>query len=287
MQVRLADEGGFMAIEHERNVSADSIDLDAYLARIGYSGCLDPTVETLWGLHFGHATCIPFENLDILLGRGIALDLKSLQAKLVERRRGGYCFEHNTLFAAVLESLGFATTRLAARVRFGSQTIRPRSHMLLSVAVDGEPWLADVGFGGGGLLYPIRLNENDDVRQGAWSYRVFAEGEVHVLQSLRPEGWFDLYAFTQEIQYPVDYIVSNHFTSTYPDSPFVRSLVAQRNGPEVRWALHDRELAEERPDGKATRTLPDDDTLLAILADIFSLRFPAGTRFHSRSAPLI
>jgi N-hydroxyarylamine O-acetyltransferase len=268
-----------MAIEHERNDGADSIDLDAYLARIGYSGCLDPTVETLRGLHFGHATCIPFENLDILLGRGITLDLKSLQAKLVERRRGGYCFEHNTLFAAILESLGFAVTRLAARVRFGSKTIRPRSHMLLSVDVDGEPWLADVGFGGEGLLYPICLHQEDEARQGVWRYRVYPEGEVHVLQSLHAEGWFDLYAFTREIQYPVDYIVSNHFTSTYPDSPFVRSLVAQRNGPDVRWALHDRELAEERPDGKATRSLPDDDALLATLADVFHLHLPVGTRF--------
>ena len=230
-------------------------------------------------MHFAHATRIPFENLDILLGRGISLDLKSLQAKLVDGRRGGYCFEHNTLFAAVLESLGFAVTRLAARVRFGSNTIRPRSHMLLSVAIDGEPWLADVGFGGEGLLYPIRLDREDEVRQGEWSFRVRVEGEVHVLQSLHAEGWFDLYAFTQEPQYAVDYVVSNHFTSTYPDSPFVRSLVVQRTSPEVRWTLRDRELTEERPDRTTTTTLPDDEALLATLADVFTLHFPPGTRF--------
>jgi N-hydroxyarylamine O-acetyltransferase len=268
-----------VADQHDPDDRESLVDLDGYLARTGYSGCLDPTVETLRGLHFAHATKIPFENLDILLGRGIALDLKSLQVKLVERRRGGYCFEHNTLFAAVLESLGFAVTRLAARVRFGSQTIRPRSHMLLSVDIGSEPWLADVGFGGEGLLYPIRLHQKDEDRQGAWRYRVYDEGDVHVLQSLHSEGWFDLYAFTRELQYPVDYVVSNHFTSTHPDSPFVRSLVAQRNGPDVRWTLHDRELAEERPDGKTATTLPDDDALLATLADVFTLQFPAGTRF--------
>jgi N-hydroxyarylamine O-acetyltransferase len=276
-----------MAIEHERDDGADSIDLDAYLARIGYSGCLDPTVETLRGLHFGHATCIPFENLDILLGRAISLDLHALQAKLVAGGRGGYCFEHNTLFAAALESLGFTVTRLAARVRFGSTAIRPRSHMLLSVEIDGQPWLADVGFGGEGLLEPTRLDQEDQVRQAAWCYRVCVEGDTHVLQSLHADGWFDLYSFTREPQYPVDYVVSNHFTSTYPHSPFVRSLLVQRTSPLVRWTLHDLELTEDRPDGKTTLTLPDDDTLLAILADIFSLRFPAGTRFHSRSAPLI
>ena len=187
--------------------------------------------------------------------------MRSLQAKLVTGRRGGYCFEHNTLFAAVLESLGFAVTRLAARVRFGSNAIRPRSHMLLSVAVDGEPWLADVGFGGEGLLYPIRLNEEDGARQGQWRFRVCAEGQIHVLQSLHAEGWFDLYAFTQEPQFSVDYVVSNHFTSTYPHSPFVRSLIAQRNSLEARWTLHDRELTEERPDRKTTINLPDDEAL--------------------------
>jgi N-hydroxyarylamine O-acetyltransferase len=268
-----------MAIEHDRGDGDDVIDLGAYLGRIGYSGRLDPTIETLRCLHVAHATHIPFENLDILLGRGIALDLKSLQAKLVTGRRGGYCFEQNTLFAAVLESLGFAVIRLAARVRFGSKAIRPRSHMLLSVAVDSEPWLADVGFGGEGLLYPIRLNEEDEVRQGQWQFRVCADGEVRVLQSLHADGWFDLYAFTQEPQFSVDYVVSNHFTSTFPQSPFVRSLIAQRNSLDARWTLHDRELTEERPDRKTTINLPDDEALLVTLADVFTLEFPAGTRF--------
>jgi N-hydroxyarylamine O-acetyltransferase len=269
-----------VAVLDDRNDIDEPIDLGAYLARIGYAGRLDPTVETLRGLHFAHATQIPFENLDILLGRGIALDLKSLQAKLVDGHRGGYCFEHNTLFAAVLESVGFAVTRLAARVRFGSQTIRPRSHMLLSVAVDGEPWLADVGFGGDGLLYPVRLNQEDEIRQGEWSFRVVIEGESHVMQSLHTDGWFDLYAFTQEPQYSVDYVVSNHFTSTYPQSPFVRSLVVQRNSPEARWILRHWELTEERPDRKTTTIVPDDETLLSTLADVFNLYFPKGTHFR-------
>jgi N-hydroxyarylamine O-acetyltransferase len=268
-----------VAIEHDQDETDERIDLGAYQARIGYSGRLDPTVETLRGLHLAHATLIPFENLDILLGRGIALDLKSLQSKLVENRRGGYCFEHNTLFAAVLESLGFAVTRLAARVRFGAKTIRPRSHMLLCVAVDGEPWLADVGFGGEGLLEPIRLNHHDPVRQGEWSYRVCVEDEVHVVQSLHAEGWFDLYAFTREPQHAVDFVVSNHFTSTYPDSPFVRSLVAQRNSPEARWTLRDRELTEERRGRKTMANIVDDEALLVTLAEVFALHFPAGTHF--------
>jgi N-hydroxyarylamine O-acetyltransferase len=261
------------------------LDIGAYLSRIGYAQHLDPTIETLSGLHFAHATRIPFENLDILLGRPIAIDLASLQSKLVTNRRGGYCFEQNTLFAAVLESVGFRVTRLAARVRFGSTAIRPRSHMLVSVAIDDGAWLADVGFGGEGLLYPIRIDCDEEVRQGAWTFRVIAEGEIKVLQSLHADGWFDLYAFTREPQYAVDFEVSNHFTSTYPRSPFVQSLIVQRSGLDRRWTLRNRELSEQSHDAITLATLPDDDALLATLAEVFNLNFPAGTRFRYSAEP--
>ncbi len=277
-----------MAGERDHEEGEDPIELDAYLARIRYAESRDPTIETLRGLHFAHATQIPFENLDIVLGRSIALDLKSLQSKLVEGRRGGYCFEQNTLFAAVLEVLGFAVTRLAARVRYGSTAIRPRSHMLLSVEIEGNPWLADVGFGGDGLLFPIRLDLDDEIQQGAWSFRVRSEGDIRVLQSLHPGGWFDLYAFTPEPQYPVDYVVSNHFTSTYPLSPFLQSLVVQRTSLDARWILRNRELTEQRPDRQTTIALSDDDAVLVTLADVFGLHFPAGTTFRyatSSTAP--
>lgn len=113
-----------------------ALDLQAYLRRIGYQGAVEPTRRVLEALHLAHATHIPFENLDILLGRPIALDLASLQSKLVARRRGGYCFEHNLLFAAVLREFGFEPTLLAARVRFRTTAVLPRTHMLL--LVEGE-----------------------------------------------------------------------------------------------------------------------------------------------------
>jgi N-hydroxyarylamine O-acetyltransferase len=258
-----------------------NVDLDAYLARIGYEGELAPTLETLRGLHFAHATRIPFENLDILLGRPIALDLDSLQKKLVAGGRGGYCFEHNSLFAAALESLGFEVTRLAARVQMGAATIRPRTHMLLSVAVDGEAWLADVGFGGGGLLHPIPLRPGEGDRQFERRFRLDVNGDVRVLQSLRREGWLDLYTFTMEPQYGVDYEVANHYTSTHPHSPFTRTVIAQRNSPEGSRILRNRVLTEERPGQEPTMTtLPDDDALLGALYEHFGLRFPQGTRFR-------
>jgi len=271
-----------MRDEAGRKAGEFNLDLGAYAARIGYTGGLDPTLETLKGLHFAHSTSIPFENLDILLGRPISLELPWLQAKLIAGHRGGYCFEQNTLFAAVLESLGFTVTRLAARVRFGSKEIRPRLHMLLSVEIGGEPWLADVGFGRLGPIYPIRLDQPLAVHQSTWTLRLKREAGLHVLQSFQSDGWFDLYAFTLEPQEPVDFMVANHYTSTHPDSPFVQNLVVQRTSPDTCWTLRNLELTVEKGGEKTTETLWDEDALLIALADLFDLHFKARTRFHFR-----
>jgi N-hydroxyarylamine O-acetyltransferase len=255
------------------------LDLEPYAARIEYTGAFTPTLATLRDLHLAHATHIPFENLDILLGQPIRLDLDSLTAKLIHGQRGGYCFEQNALFAAVLETIGFPVKRLAARVRMGSTEVRPRSHMLLAVDAEGETLLADVGFGGDGLLLPLLLNTREPQKHFAWQYRVVLEHNLHVLQSLRSEGWFDLYSFTLEEQHPADYEVSNHFTSTHASSPFVTRLVAQQPGKDVRLTLINRQLTEQRPDSVSETTLEDDDALLETLARRFGLQFPAGTRF--------
>src|SRR5262245_28990314 len=171
---------------------ADQLDLDAYLARIEYASERAPTLPVLKAVHLAHATHIPFENLDIQLGRPILLDLESLQAKLVRGRRGGYCFEQNTLFAPALDQLGFRVTRLAARVRIGATRMAARTHMTLKVDVDGGSWLADVGFGGAGLLEPVPLLPDQVERQFAWSYRLQEKDGLWVLQSLARESWHDL-----------------------------------------------------------------------------------------------
>src|SRR5690349_4449816 len=203
------------------------IDLDSYRARIGYDGPLAPKAEVLRALHFAHATHIPFENLDVLLRQPIRLDEESLWAKLVRGRRGGYCFEHNAVFAAVLEASGFRVRRLAARVRYGTSGVRPRLHMLLLVEAEGEPWLADVGFGGDGLVQPIPFRTDREAPQFAWKYRLAAESPNYVLQSWKPEGWIDLYAFGLEEHYPIDFEVGNYYTSTHPESYFRKRLTAQ------------------------------------------------------------
>jgi N-hydroxyarylamine O-acetyltransferase len=260
-----------------------SMDLDAYLTRIVYGGDLTPTAAVPAELHLAHATQVPFENLDILLGQPIRLDLESLQAKLVRGRRGGYCFEQNTLFAAALEQVGFLVTRLAARVRLRATRLMPRTHMLLQVDTGGNSWLADVGFGGTGLLYPIPLEPGRVSHQFAWSYRLIDYAGLWVLQSLTHDSWQDQYAFTLEPQHPVDFELANYYTSTHPASHFVQTLTAQRVTPEARYILRNRELLVDRGTEMKSRMIADDE-LLQVLSDPFGLQFPAGTRFCVRGA---
>src|SRR5690349_10012717 len=132
-----------------------AIDIDAYRARIGDAGPLAADVDTLKRIHLAHVTTIPFENLDIHLGKPIAIDLESIARKMIDRHRGGYCFEQNTLFAGVLEDLGYRVTRLGARVGFGDVRTLMRTHMVLLVHAEGEDYIADVGFGAGELLGPM------------------------------------------------------------------------------------------------------------------------------------
>ncbi len=271
-------------------METDGFDLEAYLTRIGVpagavAGAQDKTsggeaaLTTLRELHEAHVAAIPFENLDILLGRPIRLDLASLQAKLVAGRRGGYCFEQNTLFQAVLDSLGFRVTPLAARVRVGATGVRARTHMLLRVDLDREPFLADVGFGAGGLVTPLPLALGAELRNGPFAYRLVREGELWVLQGSSGGGWADQYAFTLEPQHPVDYEVANYYTSTHPQSAFVTNLTAQRSWPERRAVLRNRELVITTSAGDVATPIRDPEHLLEVLAAEFDLSFPPGTRF--------
>jgi len=202
------------------------IDLDAYFRRISYEGPTDPSLATLNGIMSAHVQAIPFENLDVLLGRPVSLSPEALVRKLVHERRGGYCFEQNLLFATALEQIGFAVTRLMARVRYRTTAVLPRTHMMLLVEADGAKWIADVGFGAEGLLHPVPFGAGIESRQFLWTYRVVAAGDRFVMQSLRAGAWIDMYVFTLEPQHPIDFEVANHYTSTHPSSRFVQTLAA-------------------------------------------------------------
>lgn len=248
--------------------SATAFDLDGYLERVGYTGPRQPTLDVLRAVHEAHLAHIPFENIDVRLGRSIRLDLAALQDKLVRRGRGGYCFEHNLLFAAALAALGFRVETLEARVRPpGATTVLPRTHMVLRVDLDGQAWLADVGFGGDGSLRPVALDGRESAEAGA-HYRVGREGAVHVLQTLHAADWRDLYAFSLQPALPADYEVANHYTSTHPESRFVTTLTVQHATAERRRALRGRIYTERAGGVEHTRELSVEDVVRFVVLDL-------------------
>jgi N-hydroxyarylamine O-acetyltransferase len=270
------------------SLPASAVALAPYLERIDYTGGLAPTLATLTALHLAHATHIPFENIDVLLGRGIDLSPHALERKLVTNRRGGYCFEHNLLFASVLETLGFDVTLLSARVRFGAPagSARPRTHMALLVSfTDGTRWLADVGFGGEGLLHPVCFEPASESSQPLGRYRIAPDGTMPgrrsaggggwVLQAAKPEGWVDLYVFSLDAHERVDYEVLNHYTATHPRSIFRSLLIAQRASTDGRVTLRNRELTITRGDRTTTRVVTDGE-MNDVLRDHFGIELGEG-----------
>jgi N-hydroxyarylamine O-acetyltransferase len=262
-------------------------DLDAYFGRIGYQGARQATFPVLAAIAERHTLSIPFENLDILLGRPVHLDAAALEAKLVHGKRGGYCFEHNTLVAGVLRQLGFDVTALSARVRWmvPDDVVSPRTHMLLAVKLDGERWLVDCGFGALGLTAPLRMDFDGEQPSRFEAQRVVGHPAGRLLQARVAGEWRDLYLFTEEPAHPIDFEVANWFTSAHPESRFQRNLIAMMVGPGARHTLHNRDLSTYRDGGVERQRVDDPDELLAILSSLFSLSFPPGTRFGAPGAP--
>jgi N-hydroxyarylamine O-acetyltransferase len=250
----------------------DRLDLDSYLTRIGHGGDLTPSASTLGALHRAHLAAVPFENLDIVLGRGIAVDFAGVQNKLVSRRRGGYCYEHGILFAAVLERLGYSVDRLLARVGGDERRPRPRSHMTLRVRAGTEQWLADVGFGNG-LLEPLPWDDTRAAhRQGEWTFQLVSPGgSSWELRQRQGREWTVLYRFTEEPQHASDVVVANHFASTHASSPFVGQVVVMRKEADAARRLLGRRLITARPDGSSGERVLTDAEIADALAHDFGV----------------
>jgi N-hydroxyarylamine O-acetyltransferase len=250
----------------------DGLDLDAYLARIGYGGPREASAEVLRQLHRRHAARIRFENLDVLLGRGVGTALGDVQRKLVTARRGGYCYEHGVLLGAVLQRLGFGVVRRLARVGPDGPVTRTRSHLVLDVtAPGGGRYLADTGFGSG-LLEPLPWAPEEPVRQGGWSFRLHRRpgGEdPWRLQTIEDGAWVTMYRFEEVPQHAVDIASANWFTSTHPGSPFRAKLVVANKDDERLWMLRGRTLSVQPAGGTPAETVLDDDQVAAALAEQF------------------
>jgi N-hydroxyarylamine O-acetyltransferase len=248
------------------------LSLESYFERVG----LDGDDIDLATLQRAQVTSIPYENLDVELGRGIRLDTAGLTAKLVDRKRGGNCFELNSLFAAALETLGYRVTRLLSRVRLESASEpRPETHMVL--LVDGS--IIDVGFGAATPTGPVPLG--GEATHGPWTWR------TERIQT--PEGehawamWFYdllLYTFTDVPRHPMDFLMPNHFTSTHPLSPFTRMVIVQRwQDDDSQLGLIDRELTLRRAGCADEVARVDDSQLDAVLRDRFGLELPPASEY--------
>jgi N-hydroxyarylamine O-acetyltransferase len=256
-------------------------DLEGYLRRIGVDGPRQPTLSLLSALCVSHPASIPFENIDPLLGRTPSLRLRDLQSKLVGQRRGGYCFEHNTLLRQALLALGFGVTSLAARVVWMAAPgapQRPRTHMLLGVDIPGDafgPYLVDAGFGGHLVDLPLRLQPGVAQAAPGGSMRIAEEAGLFALETQLAGCWSPLYRFTLDAQTPADYEPLNWFTATHPTSMFRHNLLMEQLKAGVRATLLNDRLTLRTPGHAAVqRRIESPDEFSEVLESVFGVRPP-------------
>ena len=257
-------------------VAGGAVDVAAYFDRIGYRGAAEPTAQTVHALVAAHNGSIPFENLDPLLGIPVAdLSAAALIDKLVRRRRGGYCYEHNGLMGYVLEELGFGVERLAGRVVWlrSDGALPAQTHQVLSVRVPGVdgPLLVDVGFGGQTLTSPIRLEAGPVQETRHEPYRIHDRGDVYQLEAEINGEWQPLYMFTTRPQPRIDLEVGSWYVSTHPNSFFVTGLTAALVIDDARWNLRGRHLAIHRAGVTERIRFETAADVLEVLVDRFGI----------------
>ena len=253
------------------------MNVEGYLERINYHGSLAPSAETLRALQVAHLLAVPFENLSIHAGRPIVLEDEALFTKIVERRRGGFCYEANGLFAALLRALGFDVQMLSAEVANAEGSFGPAfDHMALLVALE-ERRLVDVGFGDS-FLEPLRLDERGEQVQGRRAYRITQDGAQLILMQ-RDEGveWKPQYRFTLRPYGYDDYAEMCRYHQTSPQSHFTRSRICSLATVDGRVTLSGmRLITTSRKAGRKERTLASEQEYEAILREHFGIIMSGG-----------
>jgi len=264
----------------------EPLDLDAYLERIQWGGDTRPALDTLAGLLRAHMLSIPFENLDVLLGRRVRLDLEGIQDKLVRARRGGYCFEHATLFAAAVEALGFRPERHAARVTlFVPRTQAPRTHMFLTVPLAEGTFVVDPGFGTLAPRVPIPLVDAARVSVQHETHWMVRDGHCWMLRANVGGETVDGWVSTLETENRVDFEMGNHYTATFPQSPFVNRLMMRALTPDGRITVMNRDVTVWRAAGRQSAQLADRAALRALLNRYFGFDLPEVGQLRVPSIP--
>lgn len=229
----------------------DGCDIKKYLERIGYPGSPGTDLETLVALHECHVSSVPYENLEIMARKDLKLDIPSLYEKIVGRKRGGYCFELNGLFAWLLEGLGFELVQHFGRWLRGEPLAYPtRRHRVLRVKLDGKEYLCDVGVGMPAPRRPLLLEFDTVQEQNGEQYRIVRDDiNIYVVQYFSSGGeWKNLYSFNDDPCIPIDYFLPHYYCVTHPDSPFLNMTmvyIRTREGRNVITDVYDPYTAEK------------------------------------------
>lgn len=226
-----------------------------YLARIGLRAAPSPTLEGLHLLQDHHMRHVPFENLDILLGRPLNLSLGALFEKIVTRRRGGYCFELNSLYAHLLECIGFEPVPMLARVwlRDPPET-PPRTHLVNRVHIGGVDWISDVGFGGRAARVPLKIEDGYEVDDGDGLIRIIIDDVFgYRVQRFQDGLWSDQYTVETAPAHMSDILAGNHWTENHSDSHFRHGMGVGLFTPDGRTSFYGGVLTHR---GVETKTQP-------------------------------
>ncbi|MBN2040176.1 MAG: arylamine N-acetyltransferase [Spirochaetes bacterium] len=246
--------------------------IDSYLERINYKGSTAVSEETLRELHIAHTLNVPFENIDVFYKQPVLLDENSLFEKIVNGRRGGYCFEMNGIFSIVLKKLGFRVTDLLARGTIDGINYSPRTHQALMVETGNTKWIADVGFGNDGIIAPLLLEDESDQKQFAHTYRIISDqNSGYLLQKKLEDNYNSLYKFTLEACTPEDFLMSNHFTSTFPQSFFLMMRMCTMPTKEGRITLTDKHFKIISNGNTTEKPVANEEEFKKILNEKFSL----------------
>lgn len=252
---------------------------DAYFRRIGYRGSAEPTLETLVAIHRAHLLAIPYENLDIHLGKKLVLDQETNFRKLVDEGRGGWCYEMNGAFGAVLESLGYDVRYVSGTVgRARWSDAAEGNHLVLIVTLEG-PWVVDVGFGDG-FLEPLPLVEGA-YRQGFFDYALSRDGERWTMHN-HPAGGADHFDFTLAARALPDFGAQCEELQTSPTSGFVLSTVCQRFVPDGLVTLRGVVLREVRASGTTETVIENASEWTRAILEHFGLAIPGVERLYPK-----
>ena len=256
--------------------------IPAYFERIGYDGNREPTFDNLCAIQAAHLRAVPFEALNIHLGKPIDTDPAQVQTKIVTDKRGGYCFELNNILFYILRAMGYQVMPLMGRVRMNYAPDQPtgKLHLMLRVDIDAKSWLVDVGFGGLSPLKPLELFTDKEQYGTPETRRIVRSVEGGFMHQVKLDGtWNDLQFFTLQETYPIDWKVSNWYTSTYPDMIFSRAVIVSIVRGDERYNLMDKKLTIRKFDGTASevRELMSHAELIQVLRQYFGLVFPEET----------